>query len=69
MRVPERVVYSNADRGTLTELYANIENDLLEGLKHVSDNYDQPKYHFNKQAAYAFATRFYLSKRDYDKVI
>ncbi|MBP5658920.1 MAG: RagB/SusD family nutrient uptake outer membrane protein [Paludibacteraceae bacterium] len=69
MRVPERVVYSNADRGTLTELYANIENDLLEGLKHVSDNYDQPKYHFNKQAAYAFATRFYLYKRDYDKVI
>jgi len=69
MRVPERVVYSNADRGTLTELYANIENDLLEGLKHVTDNYDQPKYHFNKQAAYAFATRFYLYKRDYDKVI
>lgn len=69
MKEPERVVYSNADRGTLTELYQNIEADLVEGLKHVSDNYDQPKYHFNKQAAYAFATRFYLYKRDYDKVI
>ncbi len=69
MKEPERVVYSNADRGTLTQLYKNIEEDLLEGLKYVSDNYDQPKYHFNKQAAYAFATRFYLYKRDYDKVI
>ena len=69
MTVPEKVVYSNAERGTLTQLYANIEKDLLKGLEHVSDNYDQPKYHFNKQAAYAFATRFYLYKRDYDKVI
>ena len=69
MTVSERVVYSNADRGTLTQLYANIEKDLLEGLKNISDDYDQPKYHFNKQAAYAFATRFYLYKRDYDKVI
>lgn len=69
MTEPERVVYSNADRGTLTELYSKIEKDMLEGLKNVSDDYDQPKYHFNKQAAYAFATRFYLFKRDYDKVI
>lgn len=69
MKVPEKVVYSNAERGTLTELYANIEKDLVEGLKNVTDNYDQPKYHFNKQAAYAFAARFYLYKRDYDNVI
>ena len=69
MTEPERVVYSNADRGTLTELYGKIEKDMLEGLKNISDDYDQPKYHFNKQAAYAFATRFYLYKRDYDKVI
>ena len=69
MLEPERVVYSNADRGTLTELYNNIEKDMLKGLKNISDDYDQPKYHFNKQAAYAFATRFYLYKRDYDKVI
>lgn len=69
MTEPERVVYSNADRGTLTELYAHIEKDLLEGIKNVGDAYDQPKYHFNKQAAYAFAARFYLYKREYDKVI
>ena len=69
MTEPERVVYSNADRGTLTQLYGHIEADLLAGLKDVSDSYDQPKYHFNKQAAYAFAARFYLYKRDYDNVI
>lgn len=69
MEVPEKVVYSNADRGTLTALYQNIERDLVAGLQDITDNYDQPKYHFNKQAAYAFAARFYLFKRDYDKVI
>lgn len=69
MKVTETVVHSNADRGTLQQLYDNIEADLKEGLKNVTDNYDQPKYHFNKQAAYAFATRFYLFKRDYDNVI
>lgn len=69
MTEPEKVVYSNADRGTLTQLYNNIEQDLVAGLANVSDSYDQPKYHFNKQAAYAFAARFYLYKRDYDKVI
>ncbi|MBR1564963.1 MAG: RagB/SusD family nutrient uptake outer membrane protein [Paludibacteraceae bacterium] len=69
METPEKVVYSNADRGTLTELYEKIEADLQKGLAGVSDNYSQPKYHFNKQAAYAFAARFYLYKRDYDNVI
>lgn len=66
---PENVVHTNADRGTLAELYDKIEIDLLKGLENITDNYDQPKYHFNKQATYAFAARFYLFKRDYDKVI
>ena len=41
----------------------------------ISDNtYKVAKYHFNKKAAYAFATRFYLyyvqpDKSNYDKVI
>lgn len=69
MTEPESVVYSNAARGTLEQLYANIEKDLKAGLENVTDGYYQPRYHFNKQAAYAFATRFYLYKRDYDNVI
>ena len=28
-----------------------------------------PKFHFNKRAAYAFATRFYLHKGDWDQVV
>ena len=66
---PEKTVYTSGERGTLKQLYDRIEEDLLMGLKTVSDQYDQPKYHFNKQAAYAFAARFYLYKRDYDNVI
>ncbi len=70
MTVPETKVYSNADRGTLSDLYNNIEKDLLLGLKDIGKaKFDQPKYHFNQQAAYAFAARFYLYKRDWDKVI
>ncbi len=70
MTEPETKVHSNADRGTLTELYDNIEKDLIAGLKDIDKaTFDQPKYHFNTQAAYAFAARFYLYKREYDKVI
>ena len=31
--------------------------------------YAHPKFHFNKRAAYAFATRFYLHKGDWDQVV
>ena len=62
------VVY---ERGTLEETYNLIEKDLLEALPLVSnDNYvGTGKYHFNKNAAYAFASRFYLFKGDYAKCI
>ncbi len=57
-------------RNTVQEVYDNIEKDLLEGLKYVTDGfYETPKYHFNQAAANAFAARFYLFKRDYNKVI
>lgn len=49
------------DRGNLQEVYEKIEADLLEGLPLLGDShYDVPKYHFNKKAAYAFASRFFL---------
>ena len=57
-------------RGTVAETYARIAQDIEEGLPLISDNtYDQPKYHFNIKAANAFATRFYLYYRQYDKAI
>ena len=47
-----------------------VEKDLLEGLPLIQDNnYTVPRYHFNRAAANAFATRFYLYKKEYDKVI
>ncbi|WP_456002611.1 RagB/SusD family nutrient uptake outer membrane protein, partial [Prevotella sp.] len=66
---PERVVGRLMERGTLAELYKNIENDLVEGMKLVGTKYDKPKFHFTKQAAYAFATRFYLYAQQYDKAV
>lgn len=63
-------VSENYDRGNVYDVYQNIEADLQEGLKDVVDTYyDRPKWHFNVNAARAFAARFYLFKRDYDKVI
>lgn len=67
---PEEVVFKKYDRKTVAYVYQQIEKDLLEGLPLIKDqSYTVPKYHFNKQAANAFAARFYLFKKDYKKVI
>lgn len=61
---------NNMPRGTLRELYENINDDIEAALPDVSDDiYSVPKYHFNLKAAYAFATRFNLYYMNYDKVI
>ena len=68
--VPERNFIKQYTRGTVASVYDMIEKDLLEGLPYLDDkSYAVPKYHFTKSAAYAFASRFYLYKKDYDKVI
>lgn len=67
--VPETTVHVDYARESVADVYDKIEADLLEGLKYIDDTYyEQPKYHFNKAAAFAFAARFYLFKRDYPKV-
>lgn len=69
-KVPERDLFAHYDRGTLAELYANIDKDIEEALPNVDDNlYKQPVYHFNKKAAYAFAARFNLYYQKFDKAI
>ena len=68
--VPEKVVLKQYDRRTVDFVYSMIEKDLLEGLPLIADgSYTVPKYHFNRAAANAFASRFYLVKRDYAKVL
>lgn len=67
---PEKNALVNYNRISVKEVYDKIEKDLQYGLSVVDDKYyDKPKYHFNKLAAYAFASRFYLYKGDWDKVI
>ena len=52
------------------EVYEKIDRDIEEALPLVSDaNYAVPKYHFNRSAAYAFATRFNLYYLKWEKVV
>lgn len=66
---PETVVGSKAERGTLAEVYQKIDADLTRGLPLVGNTFDHPKFHFNTDAAYAFAARFYLFYHKYDKAV
>ncbi|MFT3945815.1 MAG: RagB/SusD family nutrient uptake outer membrane protein [Agriterribacter sp.] len=67
---PEKNFIKQYSRGTVSQVYDLVEKDLLEGIGYIDDNlYKVPKYHFTKTAAYAFAARFYLYKKDYEKVI
>lgn len=67
---PETDLVKEYARGNVADTYAKIEEDLKEGLKYITNvNYQKPKWHFNVSAAHAFAARFYLYKRDYEKVI
>ncbi|HAF33398.1 MULTISPECIES: RagB/SusD family nutrient uptake outer membrane protein [Sphingobacterium] len=67
---PETIVMGQYERETVAATYAKIEKDLEEGLPLLAGGVWQvPKYHFNPQAAHAFAARFYLFKGDWDKVI
>lgn len=65
---PETVFIKKYTRNTVEEVYDKIENDILDGLDLVDDSYyaNSGKYHFTRNAALAFASRFYLFKGDLD---
>jgi len=68
--IPETKVLVNYDRGTVADVYDKIGADIEAGIGLINDDhYSVLKYHFNVAAAHAFAARFYLFKRDYEKVI
>ncbi len=70
MKEVETSAINSYDRGTVAEVYENIAADLEEGLPLINDNlYTTPKYHFNKAAAYAFASQFYLYYGDYERAV
>jgi len=69
---PERELIKKYKRATVQEVYDLIEQDLLAGLEDarlITYGGMPAKFHFNVEAARAFATRFYLYKGDFDKVL
>jgi hypothetical protein len=70
MTKPETKVVVQYERNSVAEVYDLIAKDIEEGLPLIDDkSYEVPKYHFTTNAAHAFASQFYLYKRDYNKVI
>jgi tetratricopeptide (TPR) repeat protein len=70
IETPETTVSPTYERIPVAEVYKKIEQDIEEALPLIDDNiYSALKYHFNRKAAYAFATRFNLFYRKYDKAI
>ena len=68
---PETVFIKTYTRNTVEEVYDKIEDDLLDGLELVDDSFyaNSGKYHFTRNAALAFASRFFLFKGDLEKCI
>ncbi len=68
---PEKSVNTQYQRGTLRELYANINQDIEEALPYIDDNLHSTakKYHFTKRSAYALAARFNLYYLNFDKAV
>lgn len=66
---PETELIKKYTRNSVEEVYKLIKADIENGLPYVTNNYDQPKFHFNKAAANAFASRFYATIGEWDKVI
>lgn len=71
VETPETVFIKTYKRNTVREVYEKVEADMLKGIELIDDSFfsNSGKYHFNKNAALAFASRFYLFKQDYDKCI
>ncbi len=67
VKEPETTFLASYERLSVEETYDEIEDDLLRGLDLVDDTFfeNSGKYHFNRNAALAFASRFYLFKREF----
>ena len=63
---PEKEILKKYERKTVDFVYQMIEKDLMEGYPLINDQIygNAPRLHFNRRAAAAFASRFYLFKSD-----
>jgi len=68
---PETIFIKTYNRNTVQEVYDRVEEDMLRGIEMIDEGFfaNSGKYHFNLNAALAFASRFYLFKGDYDQCI
>ncbi len=66
VETPETTFIATYKRASVKRVYDKVEDDLLEGLDLIDDSFyaNSGKYHFNRNAALAFASRFYLFKGD-----
>ncbi len=71
IETPETIFIKQYTRNTIQEVYDKVEEDMLGGLDMVDEGFfaNSGKYHFNLNAALAFASRFYLFKGDYSNCI
>ena len=71
VREPETEFLKSYKRNTVKEVYDFVEEDLINGLELLDESFfiGTKKFHFNKNAALAFASRYYLFKGDFDKCI
>ena len=66
----ENEVAPKYERGNLADFYEKIHQDIQAALPYVVDDFlTVRRYRFNRQAAYAFAARFYLYRQDYNRAI
>ena len=68
---PETEFIKQYSRGTVDDVYDNLEDDIQEGIDLVNGAFysGSGKYHFTPNAALALASRFYLFKGDWDNCI
>lgn len=68
---PETEFIKTYERQSVEQVYEEIEDDLLEGLELVDESFyaNSGKYHFTRNAALAFASRYYLFKGDLNDCI
>ena len=68
---PETNFIAEYERASVQQVYDLVEEDLLAGLELVDGSFyaNSGKYHFTRNSALAFASRFYLFKRDFQNCI
>ncbi|MGE0772898.1 MAG: RagB/SusD family nutrient uptake outer membrane protein [Cyclobacteriaceae bacterium] len=68
---PETKFIQTYRRNTVKEVYDRVEADLLRAIELNDDSFfsNSGKYHFNRNALFAFASRLYLFIGDYAKCV